>query len=62
MKKEEIVNLTIKRIEKKKYYTTPKIEAIASVREITKGGGSILADAGGQQGGGPPSDPTGSPW
>ena len=46
MKKEELVSLSIKK--EKKHYTSPRIEAIADVRELTKGTEIGGSDAGGQ--------------
>ena len=61
MKTEEIVSPSMKRVEKKKCYTSPKIEAIASVREITKGSTLGTTDAGGNSSN-TPSDPDGGAW
>ena len=46
MKKDEILNSATRK-EKKKCYTSPKIEAIASVRKVTKGGGLAYQDGAG---------------
>ena len=56
METEEILSPSMKRIEKKKRYTTPTLEAIASVREITKGATLGTTDAGGNSSN-PPYDP-----
>lgn len=57
METEEIVSPSMKRMEKKKCYTAPKVEAIASVREMTKGAIGAGTDAAGRV---PvPSDPGG---
>jgi len=57
MEKEEIVSSAMNKMEKKKCYTAPKVEAIASVREMTKGAIGAGTDAAGHV---PvPSDPGG---
>ena len=56
MENEEILSPSLKKMKKKKCYTTPKIETIASVREATKGSEIGRTDAGGQSSN-VPSDP-----
>ena len=58
MEKEEIVSSAMNKMEKKKCYTAPKVEAIASVREMTKGATLGNTDAGGNSAN-VPSDPGG---
>lgn len=48
--------------QEKKPYSSPKIDLIADVRKVTRGGGTRNADMGGQSPfGNPPSDPVFGP-
>jgi len=43
--------------DKKKFYSTPKLEKIGVVRDLTRGANGFNADGATHRNGGPPSDP-----
>jgi hypothetical protein len=60
MKKNELSRILIPDTKNKKHYTSPKIEFISDIRDLTKGGGLGVSDGATQQNGFPPSQPAGT--